>query len=112
MKLQMANGNSLIYTDQPKPTSYSIRLAVKTPSTSVQYRMLEADVTVTGSDLESLRSQASEALVLSLLDVCTTMGEVPPSEIAEDLKSIYGSEVVDEIYGVDASNNRYGQYVK
>lgn len=85
--------------DQNKPVTYSIRLAVKTPSKNVQYRMLEADVTVTGTeDPDLLRRKAREALVLSLAETAITMGESPPEEVRSDLEELYDEETISHMY--------------
>lgn len=86
-------------TPSSKPLTYSIRLAVKTPSTSVQYRMLEADVTVSGEDeLDVLRQKAQEALALSLVDVAVLMGESPPEDIRPTLEEIYDPGTIAGLY--------------
>lgn len=83
-----------------KPLTYSIRLAVKTPSTNVQYRMLEADVTVTGEgvDPDILRKEAREALVISLAEQAVIFGESPPQEIRPELEQLYDEETIAIMY--------------
>lgn len=82
-------------------TMYTVRLAVKTPSLAVQYRMLEADVTVTGSDPDHVLENAERQLVCSIARIANTMGEAPPEEIRIDLEQIYGESKVAEMYGDD-----------
>lgn len=85
MSVQKEQSNS-------KPVSYSVRMAVKTPSRFVQYRMIEADVTVTGEDAEDCRDRALKALAVSLADTCWLMQEPPPDEIRPVLEEVLGEE--------------------
>lgn len=78
---------------------YSIRMAVKTPSTQVQYRMLEADVTVSGNDPDDLLEDATNKLAQAVLFLAKSWGETPPDDIRGTLSNIYDEEMLDEIYG-------------
>lgn len=96
--MQMMSDPEKSQTLISKPLTYSVRMAVKTPSKVVQYRMLEADVTVTGEDVDVLRGEAETALATSLAQLCLMMGETPPEEIRPTLEEAVGAEVLEGIY--------------
>lgn len=85
-------------TAEPQPL-YQVRMAVKTPSTQVQYRMLEADVTVSGNNPEVLMEQATARLAQSILYLTQSWGEVPPEEIRGTLETLYEEDDVAGFYG-------------
>lgn len=83
---------------EPQPL-YQVRMAVKTPSTQVQYRMLEADVTVAGNNPDVLMEQATTRLAQAVLYLTQSWGEVPPEEIRGTLENLYDEDDVAGFYG-------------
>lgn len=84
-----------------KTNSYTVTLGVKTPSTQVQYRMLNAEVSVSGEDPDAVLMEASKHLVCAIAKVANVLGEAPPDEIRDDLEQIIGSESAAVMYGED-----------
>lgn len=85
--------------------TYTVSMSVKTPSLAVQYRMLEAGVSVTGENADDVIEQAEAQLVKALARVCNALGEPPPDEIYPKLISIYGAKTAAEIYGEELLDN-------
>lgn len=81
-----------------KPVTYSVHVGIKTPSRIVQYRMLDASVTVTGEDRDDVMAKAVEALTFAIANVAIQFGEAPPDEIRSDLEHLWGPEVTDQVY--------------
>lgn len=78
--------------------SYTVRMACKTPSSKVQFRMLEADVSVSGSDPDELVDIAAKRLAQAIANLCVSWGEVPPDDIKDTLLSVYEEEDVNLLY--------------
>ena len=84
--------------ENSKPVSYSVHLGLKTPSRYVQYRMLDASVTVTGEDLDDVTRKASDSLVMAVVRVANLFKEAPPDEICDEVEALYGEEEAAKIY--------------
>lgn len=78
---------------------YQVHMGVKTPSTQVQYRMLEANVTVSGNDPDDLMEDATNKLAQAILFLTKSWGELPPDDIRDTLGNIYDEDTLAEIYG-------------
>lgn len=84
-----------------KPNTYTITLGVKTPSTQVQYRMINAEVTVSGENPDNVLTEASKHLVCAIAKVANVLGEAPPDEIRVDLEQVIGADAAAIMYGED-----------
>lgn len=83
---------------------YTVRMAVKTPSLCVQYRMLEADVSVSDDNPKVAMKAAGNQLVIALTKLANIMGEQPPEEIYASVEQIYGPEKAAMLYGLDTED--------